>query len=140
MPLCLSVPLLVCQPVILSVFFSFLSQCTVPPIHELLSADWFMQDTLVSSWVYAGYSCHQLGLCRILLSADGFMQNTPVSSWVSVGYSCQQLGFCRILLSGYCRILATPASRWVNAVCSCPRVAADGLMLDTPGSRWIYAG
>jgi hypothetical protein len=75
----------------------------------LLSADGFMQDTPVSSWVYAGYSCKQFGFCRILLSADlgfmhdtlsavGFMQETPVITWVYAGYSCQQLGFCRILL------------------------------------------
>jgi hypothetical protein len=75
----------------------------------LLSADGFMQDTPVSSWVYAGYSCKQFGFCRILLSADlGFMHDTPVSSWVYAGNSCHHLGLCRILLSAVGFLQDTP--------------------------------
>jgi hypothetical protein len=58
----------------------------------LLPADEFMQDTPVSRWVKAVYSCKQMSLCRVLLSADGFMQDTTVSRWVYAGYSCQQMG------------------------------------------------
>jgi hypothetical protein len=80
-----------------------------------------MQDTPVSRWVYAGYSCQQDHSVELLEAShqclvDGFVQNTPVSRRVYTGYSCQQMGLCRILLS------------------------ADGFMQDTPVSRWVYAG
>jgi hypothetical protein len=97
----------------------------------LLSADGFMQDTPVSSWVYAGYSCQQLGFCRILLSAVvGFMHDTPVSSWVSAGYSCQQfLVLCMILLSAVGFMQETPVITWVYAGYSCQQLGFCRILL-----------
>ncbi len=78
----------------------------------LLSADVFMHDTPGSSWVYAGYSCQQVSLSRILQSADGFMQDTLLLSAEGIMQDT-------LLLSADVFMHDTPVSRWVYAGYSC---------------------
>jgi hypothetical protein len=74
--------------------------------------------TPVSRLVYAGYSCEQLGLCRILRSSVGFMQDTSVSRWVYAGYS--------LLLPAGGLMQYAPVCGWVYAGYSCQPMANAG--------------